>query len=254
MRRLAKKEKELVIKLIKNGKSLAKISEITNRNKSTLYYYYKKIKGKKFKDVNLKNVKDEVIGELLGVFAGDGYTFFDKKSYKYSTRIFLNKTEEVYANSLGELFEKHLLKRPNIRKEKSDNIITLTYYTKKLHNFILENVKWGISKNSIGHNKKSRTVFLKQLNRSKEFKVGFLRGCLDSDGHISKSKINFASSSKKLIEIIKLFLTDVGINNFNKYFYDDKRGNRVGIYHIDVNKSEREKFIEAINPRNRCKM
>ena len=207
-----------------------------------------------FKDLQLENANEEAIGELLGVFVGDGYIYLDRKAYKYSTRFFFNLTEEKYAKDLSDFFEENFSKKPNMRKEKYNRIITITYYTKRLYHFILEHVGWSISRNIIGHNKKSRTVFLKNINRSKKFKIGFLRGCLDSDGHISKNKINFASASKRLIETIGLFLEDVGIKNFNMWYYDDKRGNRVGIYHIDINRPERKRFIKTIKPRNRCKL
>ena len=252
MKRLNRKEKKTISSLIKKGKSLNYISKLVNKNKSTLYYHYKNLFGKKLKDLEIDSKDDLFIGELIGLFVGDGYCFFDKKKYVYSIRLYFNNTEKDYVNSIINLFYEKLNKKPHLNRVK--NVLVLRYYSKELFNFILGYVGWGISINRAGHNKKSRTVFLKDLPYSKEFKIGFLRGFVDTDGHISNKKINFASASKKIMEQTNSFLTDLGFNDFNYFFYKEKRPNMVGMHHINLNKSERDKFFSIIQPRNLVKL
>lgn len=81
MKRLSKDEILRINNLIKEGKSLNHISSLTNKNKSTLYHHYKKLMGKKNKDIELNFSDDDFIGELIGLFVGDGYLFYNKKKW-----------------------------------------------------------------------------------------------------------------------------------------------------------------------------
>lgn len=248
MKLLTEKEKDYIISLMKKGKSLNYISKLTGRNKSTLYYHYKKIMGKKFKDIELNDIQDSFIGELMGLFVGDGNYFFDRRLWRHSVKFFFNITEKDYVDSLVKLFKSNLKKYPHVGREK--NVLIVRYYSKKLFTFIQYYVDWGISRDVLGRNKKSRTVFLKQRVYSNGFKKGFLRGFIDSDGYISDKKICFSSSSGKIIEQTSNFLLDLGFKEFRTNFYKEKRKNRVGMWHLNFRKAERERFFEIIKPRN----
>ena len=250
MKRLNSDEKKLILKLMDNGKSLNYINKLTGRRKSTLYYHYKKRFGKKFKDVDI-NSNHSFIGELVGLFVGDGYAFLDKKS-SYSVRFYFNYSEKEYVNRVIDVLTKNLNKSPEVYRTK--NVLIIRYFSKKLFTFLLNHVGWCISRNKLGQNKKSRTVFLKNRIYPKEFKIGFLRGFIDSDGYISKDKINFSSASKKIMEQTKQFLLDLGFKEFRFKFYKEKRPNRVGMYHINLRKQDRSKFLKVINPRNLVKL
>jgi len=247
MKRLTKKEKEFIIKSIIGNKSLAHISNITKRGKPTIYYYYKKIKGKKYKSPCLEKLDDEFIGEFLGIFAGDGNFFFYKKQYRYLIRLFFNVTEIDYVNELAELFYKNFRKKPNVRRENGKNHFTIEYISKDIYCFIKKYLDWVTTEEI----KKSHSIHLKEKEVSKEFKIGFVRGLFDSDGHISRKRINFASTSIKLTENAINFLRDLGIEDFIFRSYQDKRGKRKRIYHIDIRTPGKGKFIETIKPRNR---
>ncbi len=245
MKRMYKEEIEFIIKLIHQGKSLNKISKITGKSKSTIYYYYNKINGITIKKISLKNLDNEFLGEFLGIFAGDGNFYFNKKGYKYLIRLFFNSKEEKYAKEIKEILSKSFLKEPNLRKEKNQNLITVEYRSKILINFIKKYLKWDPTK------KKGESVCLIKSQFPKNFKIGFIRGSLDSDGHLSENKISFASISEKLIENIEIFLQELGFKNFHKSSYLDKRGNRKRMYYININKPDRENFLELIQPRNK---
>ncbi len=252
MKRLSPKEKNNILSLLRKGKSLNQISKITNRGKPTIYYYYRKIFDKKFKDVQIDYNDKLFLGEFIGLFVGDGYCYQDRRSMHYSTRIFLNYTERNYVYKLKELFNRKFGKAPMMYRTR--NVLILNYYSKKLFKFNLDYVGWNISRNSLGFNKKSRTVYLKPRKFSNDFKIGFLRGFIDSDGYISDNKITFDSSSEKIIQQTKRFLLDMGIKNITLSFRKDKRPNRVGMWKIYLKKSEHKKFINLIQPRNLLKL
>ena len=244
MKRLTKNEKLDIIDFIKKRRSLNYISNIFGKNKSTLYYYYKKIHGKKNKTIIIPKEDDLLIGELIGLFVGDGYCFYDKRRMQYSIRFFFNNKEKSYVFDLVKLFNKKFNKKPNVNRTK--NVLVVRYYSKELYNFILSYVNWMISRDVKGRNKKSRTVYLKINNFSDNFKKGFM----DSDGYLSNEKIIFSSSSEKIISQSNQFLSDLGFKSHKISFQNDKRENRVGMWYVYVQKSERDKFFDVIEPRN----
>ncbi|KKQ87899.1 MAG: hypothetical protein UT09_C0008G0004 [Parcubacteria group bacterium GW2011_GWF2_38_8] len=113
---------------------------------------------------------------------------------------------------------------------------------------------WDISVDILGRNRKSRTIYLKPRDYSLNFKIGFLRGFMDSDGHISNKKIQFSSASQRIMDKTMSFLLECGFIDMNYYFYEEKRKNRVGMYHIALNKSERMNFFRRVQPRNLRKL
>jgi len=251
MKRLSEKEKAQVISLMKDGKSLNHISKLTGRNKSTLYYHYEKLLGKKFKKVNLPT-DEEFIGELMGLFAGDSNLHYDKIGGRHVVRFYFNFQEKSYVDELTNLFSAHFLKDPYKSREK--NVLVVRYYSKELFNFIKEYVGWGISLDRRGANQKSRTVYLKGSNYSDNFKIGFLRGFIDSDGYLTDKKILFGSASGKIMRQVSRFLSDLGFQNFKLSYYERNDETRVGIWHLYVHKVERDKFLSLIKPRNLVKL
>src|SRR3989344_5046877 len=247
MKRLKDYEKRELIRLIKEGKSLNYIRGLMKRRKSTLYHYYKKIMGKKLSDVRIDKYDDLFMGELIGLFVGDGGLYYDKIYGKYRICFFFNFAEKEYVNNLTSFFEEKFNKKPNVYRSK--NVLIVRYYSKKLFMFLKEHVGWDISKNLI-KKKKSRSVFLKKEKYSREFKKGFLRGFIDSDGYFSQKKILFGSTSEKIMKQTEGFLTDLSYKYYKLSFYKDKRREGSGIWHLYVHKCERNKFLKDINPRN----
>lgn len=233
---------------MKQRKSLNYISKQTNRGKSTLYYYYKKIFGKKFKNVKINYKDDEFVGELVGIFVGDGGYFYDSKGNKHAIRFYFNNSEREYVTEILQLLHKNLNKTSHLYRVK--NVLIIRYYSKILYDFLMKYVKWEKSGDPFKPNKKSRTVSLSSIDVSREFKIGFLRGFIDTDGHISDKKITFSSSSNKIIQQSISFLEDLGFRELKLYIYKEKRCNRVDMHHINIRKGERAKFFQVIKPRN----
>ena len=69
---LPKEIRQKIIKRINENVSINNISKELNLAKSTIYYHYKKIKGKKPKEIEFNFRSEKEIGEFLGIFSGDG--------------------------------------------------------------------------------------------------------------------------------------------------------------------------------------
>ena len=232
--------------LIKEGKSLNKISSITGISKTTIYYHYRKHHGIRIKKPKINLEDKEVLGEFLGVVAGDGYVNSDKL-YHHRTRIFLNITEGEYSDSLISLFSKFIGKPVHKYVHEKGHVIQLSILSREVSDLVKQYLFWK----PMGHRSKSRSVYLKKYETDKNFKIGFLRGCIDTDGYINKNRIQFCTASKKLCTNIESFLKSLKIG-YRTTLYQDKRPNKSLIYFVNINsKTERFKFMDIINPRNK---
>jgi hypothetical protein len=237
--RLHPEELEEIECMIINDVSLNDLVKITGKNKTTIYYYFRNIIGKTFHPIIVDESNEELIGEFIGLFAGDG-CFYKEANGNYKIGLFFNKTEIRYVEELKIILQKIFRKSP--RLDKRDNRLILVYYSKNIYLLIKKYLDW----NTTG--RKTHSVHLKEDKYSQEFKIGFLRGSLDSDGYFSDKTIMFASSSKRLIENIKSFLTDLNIPyHYNEYV--EKRSNRVNMHHVNIRRPDRERLIRLINPR-----
>ena len=214
-------------------------------NKSTIYKYYREVKGKTMRRINMPK-EESFIGEFIGLFAGDGNFYYDKKTGHYRIRFFFNIKEKKFVDELSRIFSENLSKKPSINRTK--NVLVMRYYSKELSEFIRAYLGWGVSRNKNGANLKSRTVFLKNRLHNRDFKIGFLRGFLDSDGYLSEKKILFGSASEKIIKQVENFLIDLGIRAYKLSKYE--REGRVGIWHLYIHKKERQRLLNLIKPRN----
>ncbi len=231
-----------MINRINNCISINKISKELNLAKSIIYYHYKKIKGKKFKDVEFNFNKEDELGEFLGIFAGDG-NFFHDKNGSYNIRIFVGYYEKEYAYILENLFFNVFNKKPWIWTNKS--VIILQYKSKKLYKLLREHLNW------IG--KKTYSVGLINLNHSKLFFTGFLRGLLDTDGSYNKSRntIMFSTTSKNL-DLQTAFILEKILNiRFGKYIYYQE--GRKPLYQTLIYGENARSIIEILKPRNKSK-
>jgi len=118
MPRLGPDVKEKLIFLIENDISINQISKKLNLGKSTIYYYYKKIKGRKYKIPEFTPGFTEKEGEIVGIFAGDGSQYFHSKSYHYEVNIHFGKKSYNYLLYVKKLFDNYFNKQVYIHKEK----------------------------------------------------------------------------------------------------------------------------------------
>ena len=197
--------------------------------------------GKNLTPIRICPDDEELMGEFIGLFAGDGCVNITS-DYKYRVFLYFNITEKIY---VGNLMEKVLTKlfgrKP--RAYRDENRLNLIYYSKSIYNLINQYLTWDINK------RKTYTVRLIEKPYSKDFTIGFLRGCLDSDGHLSNKRISFATVSTGLADNITQFLDKLSIS-YNLRLYKEKRINRKDVFHIEISRSDYDKFMILIKPRN----
>jgi len=241
MLRLALNEKEIIKQMAKEGCSINTISKILNRNKTTIYYHFRIERGRTNTPVVPDESSQELVGEFIGLFAGDGY-FRKTKEYKYRVQLCFAKNDKAYIEDLKKNVLKKLFEKEPCEYAQH-NRLNLYYYSKNIYSLIKKHLTWNAS------TRKTYTVQLKNKNNGLSFLIGFIRGCLDSDGHYSKNKICFATVSQELGRDISASLNSLKIGHKCRT-YTDRRKNRRPIEHITIARESRERFIRIIKPRN----
>ncbi|MEM5773217.1 MAG: LAGLIDADG family homing endonuclease [Candidatus Aenigmatarchaeota archaeon] len=245
--RLENSTKQLLIKKIKENETITKICKDLNLNKSTVYYYIKKLRGRRFPETKIEDSNLENVGELIGVFSGDGYFFFDKKSYKYNIFFYFSKDEEEYVKRFINLLNSIINRYIYVYKYKNVNKIFVRVTSKKLSELIKKYVTWNENQ------KRSYTIRLVKINfLSNDFLIGFLRGLFDSDGYTYKDKreIDFITVSPVLARQITKILRKVLNIRPLIYVYKDQRENRKKIFYVKIKQYDAEKFLMIIRPNN----
>jgi intein/homing endonuclease len=232
--------KEKMLKLIKDGLSLNRISKETGLAKTTIYYYSRKIKGKKYFEPEFDLKYSEIEGEIAGIFAGDGSQHHDSKKGSYRINIHFGKTNYVFY--VKDLFEGYFNKKFRLNHE-SRNRARLCTESKKIF-FHFKNYLEYDSK--IKHS----TVKLRSLDLPKEFLLGFLRGFLDTDGTIARCsdrsmRIVYTTTSKELSEQLKEILKqfDVACGG-----YTAKRLGLKDLYQVYILARSNESFLRLVQP------
>ncbi len=175
MPRLSSETKREVIKQLKEGVSLNKISNQFGIYKSTLYYYYKKLNGKKFKEPQFTPTSSEIEGEIVGIFAGDGSQFYEPKNCGYEVNVHFGNHRSDYAKYVEQLFESYF--NHNFWLLFDKNSIRLRTKSKKIFHYFKNYLTYDAPM-------KHFTVKLNTLNLPNDFKIGFLRGLVDTDGSV----------------------------------------------------------------------
>lgn len=237
------KEKTEIRKLAKNGHSVNQIKEELGLGKSTVYYHFKKEVGQKQKEKALKTPTDqEAIGEICGAFAGDG-NYYRDKNYKYRIRFTLNIKEDYWKN-LAEFLEENLDKKPRINHQEKYGRTDLRYESKPLLEFLKKHLTWE-------KEDKTGTIKLKDKKYSKKFKIGFLRGLLDTDGYkdTTRRRYCFSTVSPELAKDISRILGDLDVPCKSKK-YMDKRDNCQNMNRVYINGEHTQKLSDKIQPRH----
>ncbi|MFB6175172.1 MAG: LAGLIDADG family homing endonuclease [Candidatus Nanohalobium sp.] len=236
-------QKQQIREKARNGDSVNQIKEELGLPKSTVYYHFKKEVGQKQKENALKLPEDdEVIGEICGVFAGDGNFYYEENNYKYRIKFTLN-INQGYWKKLAKFLEENLQKKPRINHQENYNRTNLRYESKPLLNLLKEHLTW--------EEDKTATIKLRGKEYSKEFKIGFLRGLLDTDGHkdSTRKRYCFSTVSSELGKNISEFLGDLHITHKAKT-YGDKRENCQDMNRIYINGENTKKLTAKIQPRH----
>lgn len=228
--------KNLLIELINKGLSINVINKETGMAKSTIYYHYKKIRGRKYVVPKFEVKGSENEGEIAGLFAADGGCCIKDD---YRTTFFLGSDEEEYAHAFADLLEEYFHKKPYWYNRKKSNVIYLTYHSKSICSFFRQYLDWKCPK--------THSITLKTQNRSADFIKGFLRGYLDGDGYTSASGVIYVSVSQQMMSQIFELLEKLGFSPKMTVYH----GKYKPCYYVKISKDKAAGFLELIRPRNK---
>lgn len=229
---------------IRNGVSINKISKELHLGKSTIYYYYKKIKGKKFVEPEFKLGNSRLEGEINGIFAGDGSQYYDKKRGHYEVNVHFGVKNYCYAIYVKRLFENYFHKTFRLNWD-SDTQIRIRTQSRKIFNYFQNYLSYDC-------HIKHCTVKLKD-HCSSAFKTGFLKGMFDTDGCLkvvakeNRTRIFYSTTSEQLAFQIGDILNELSMKN-KVYTIDRSRRGEKTIFLVNVWKESTNRFIKTIKP------
>lgn len=230
---------------IKKGESLNSISKTLNVGKSTLYYYYKKIKGKRYQEPKYAIRLSEKEGEILGIFVGDGSQHYAKSNWNYQTNIHFGNYPD-YANYVKNLFETYFNKKWRLGKEISPKNIRyrLRVSDKKIFNYFSHFINYD-------KHTKHDTVRLKPIKLPLQYKIGFLRGLVDTDGTVCQEResksikvVYYTTSSalaKQILKILKELDMACGTSKVTRPDLKD-------LYNVYILRRDVGKFLKLVKP------
>jgi hypothetical protein len=243
MNRLNKEIKKELITQIKKGISINNISRELSIAKSTIYYHYKKIKGRRYKRLNIVPNYSKIEGEIVGIFAGDGSQYFEPNRYKYEVNVHFGYKNKKYALYVKKLYEGYFGKNFELKNEKNKKL-RLKTSSKEIYNYFHHYLDF------IPQTKHS-TIKLKKFKLSKWFKTGFLKGFVDTDGSVyfknNKNKIgvSFYTTSRYLAYQLESILNEFG---FKYGHYVIKRENWKPLHNIQLLQQSVETFLNIVKP------
>jgi LAGLIDADG-like domain len=242
VKRLSAHQVRSIQRSAKKGLSINRISRLEGLSKSTVHYWYNKIIKHPKKEIVINRGSEKRIGEFIGIFAGDGSYCMDN-SYKHQIRIHLNAKDQTYVDHVSELMTYLFKRKPSAYLNSRYNVTVLRLVSKDILNFIRQYLSWT--------GKKTYSVQLNgHVSLSKEFIVGFLKGLLDTDGHLNCTKkcARYSTVSTALANDIKSALGYVGIRS-SDYIGTDKRGNRMPIHRVTIHR-DFDKLVSLVHPKH----
>ncbi|UCD20522.1 MAG: LAGLIDADG family homing endonuclease [archaeon] len=132
-------------------------------------------------------------GYIFGLFAGDGYSYHNKKDRHYTVEFYLNSIRD---KDIEKYLVSILKKRGfivHLSKDKRFNCKRIRVHSKEFFQEIKDNC----------------------CIVTKDYKLGFVSGLIDAEGYVSskKSMITVTNTNKRLLLKLKRFLKEFGVNS-----------------------------------------
>lgn len=141
------------------------------------------------------NLNEKEKGYLFGMFEGDGYKIHDKKSRHYHIEFYLNSIKDKEIIDFIVSLLKKIKLNPNLYQDKRYNCKRIRVYSKELFEIISKNINLS--------------------DKLDDFKLGFVSGLIDSEGHVNKKKsyIMIVNTNEDILDKCKKFLEEIGIES-----------------------------------------
>jgi hypothetical protein len=145
------------------------------------------------RELKFKNLSEKEKGYLFGLFEGDGYKLYNKKSRHYSIEWYLNSVKDKQIINFLKVLLNKLGLTPNLYQDKRFNCKRIRVYSKELFSIISKNINL--------------------IKKTNEFNLGFISGLIDSEGYISnkKSYIVIINTNKNILNQCKKILNKMNI-------------------------------------------
>ncbi len=239
MPRLSTEEITAIKLMTLRGDSLNRISRDLHLPKSSVYYHFKKLRGVTYAPPSITPQGTRIEGEICGIFAGDGSQNLAKTSYGYDTNIHFGRDAHDYAAYVKNIFETFFGKRWNLMQ--SDVALRLRTRSKDVFNYFSNYLDYD-------PHAKHCSVSLKD-GISTEFKIGFLKGFLDTDGAVLKDKdiylrIIYTTTSRRLAHQLANLLREFDIDSSIQLTV----GKNKPLYRVRVSSRQASKFLMLTSP------
>lgn len=180
-KRLSSQEIENIHVLAKEGLSLKHISAQLHLPKTTIYYHIREY-CKKMTYLNLSVLSEKEQGYLVGMFVGDGSLIIKRKQGRYLTKFTLDaERDQDIANYLLSIFKKA---NKGITRYDERSSLVFKVYSKEFVEFLLKHVTYIKQRSS----RRRRKILINPERWTIVFKLGFVSGLIDSDGHVYYNK------------------------------------------------------------------
>lgn len=153
------------------------------------------------------NLSSKELGYLIGLFIGDGYSFYSKNDRHYSVEFYLNSLEDKdIINNVLNLFHRINL-NCLVSKDKRYNVIRIRINSKELMKIFNQRV----------------LEFKENKRLSKDYKIGLISGFIDAEGYVKKGEIVLTQKDKKTLENFRML-----VPSLTKKFWSCKNYNGKG--------------------------
>ncbi len=247
MHKLSQEQIKQIQQLTASGVSLNKIFRKVGCSKTAAYNYFVKVKGRTYFQPKIHFVNLEEEGEILGLFAGDGCLTTVPRLYRYVVRITFGRGKVASLHRVKPLLERNLGKRFSI---KSDGCcFVLETMSKKIYDYFLTRLDFD-------SHEKSPSVKLREIPSDERFKIGFIRGLIDTDGtvcrqnHCKVPQIAFYTTSPTLAEQVLIILSDLNFSTTKTVLLPgtSRRIANYPLFKIRIRNSACERFLSEIRP------
>ena len=99
------------------GTTLGDLTSSFGVSRPSIYYYYKKLYGKKYKSPEIKKDFSRNTGEIIGIFTGDGSKYYYKPAGGYEVNVHFGGRNKEYAFYVKNLFESKFKKKFGLHKD-----------------------------------------------------------------------------------------------------------------------------------------
>jgi intein/homing endonuclease len=151
------------------------------------------LENNSMKNLDLTRLSQKELGYLIGLFDGDGYSNIHSGHYKIEFYLNSLKDQDIRDQLLDVLKKINL--KPRVIKDKRFNCIKIEIVCKLFFKVIL-----GFSNNN---------------PKSKNFKLGYISGIIDSEGYVNRIKrfIQIINTDEKLMKKVQNYLKTLNIDS-----------------------------------------